>query len=62
MEFSSKATQITFTNQDGDRLALRESEDDADVLEAHIGDESFWMTKKEAKVFAATIVNMADVD
>ena len=59
MEFTSKATQITFTNQDGERLNVREGDDDSDILELHIRDESFWMSKKDAKEVARTLRIMA---
>jgi hypothetical protein len=60
MEFTSKATQITFTNQDGERLNIRENYDDFDILELHIRDESFWMSRKNAKEVARILTNMAD--
>lgn len=60
MEFTSKPTQITFTNQDGENFIIREGDDDVDILEFRIRGESFWMSKKDAKDVARTITNMSD--
>ena len=60
MEFNSKATQITFTNEDDERLHIREGDYDADILELRIREESFWMRRKNAKEIARVLKNMAD--
>lgn len=60
MEFIKRATQITFTNQDGDNFIIRECNDDADILEFHIREESFWIRKVDVNCVAQTIVTMAD--
>ena len=60
MEFTSKLTQMTFTNNDGEKFIVREANHDADILEFHIEGKSFWMSKKDAKYVAKTITNMAE--
>ena len=62
MEFTSKPTQITFTNEDGESFIVREGDDDADILEFRIREDSFWMSKIDAKDVARTILNMANED
>lgn len=60
MEFTSKLTQITFTNKDGESFIVREVDGDADILEFRLQGDSFWMSKRDAKYVARTIANMAE--
>lgn len=60
MEFTSKLTQMTFTNNDGEKFIVREANHDADILEFHIEGRCFCISKKHAKYVAKTITNMAE--
>lgn len=58
--FKEQFTAITFTNQDQDKLTVKHSDDDEDIIEIHLSGEVFWCNKEDGEKLANGILKMCE--
>ena len=57
-DFTEQFTAITFTNQEGDRLVVKHSDDDSECVEIIVGGNEFWFSKEDGKKVSEGINKM----